>query len=705
VAENLDNQSVGRWDAMLFFLTWRFQKISHSFTAVENTIKLFKLHATLHFNNQELVDAFRNTITVVIPITLFFFLGMPSAALGIGTGALLICLTDLPGSRLEKTLGAMTSIPTFCLVAMITALCVHTLIALPVVALVLSFILILFASLGQRMGAIGTMGLGIVAFTIGHHPVHPIEYGLYIGAGGLWYFLVSLSQAWLFPYHSLKRALAKTRKDTAALMRLRAIGYDPEASLSGFNSKNIKLHLKLTNDHELVRRLLLGDRFGATFLDIQTKILLKQSILLIDLFEQVSALHYDYQGIRKSLNGSGMLNLIKQTIELTADRLEGYSCDSDYKKLIYELENTQIGPEGSKKLFNDILANLKQTGKLVFSLEDKTDLDSRMQAEKFPVFLTEGNFSFKKVRAHLTYQSQLFRFALRMSILMFVVVLLIGFLPKGSYGYWLPITLIVISRPSYGMTMKRNIERVIGTLLGLILGWVLLELNLGAAWQLGVAVLAIFIFFSFLLVRYWVSAMGITLAVVLCLSLYHGHTEQILSERLLFTILGCVIGLIATFLFPVRHAFNLKTAVTNAISTNRNYLASVLEQNRALIDVKLARKTSYLALSALNEAITLASKEPKWKRQNLKALKQVELLCFQVNALTAALPLGSLAGQAVLAEPQKSSVITNLDQALEMLSSLYHGEIFELRALERLDGPLDLENVSAKLKAILSAGQ
>ncbi|RZL50682.1 MAG: hypothetical protein EOP00_03240 [Pedobacter sp.] len=659
---------------------------------------------SLDFNKQDLVDALRNTITVIVPITLFFFLGFPSAALGIGTGSLLICLTDLPGSRSEKMIGALISIPTFFLVATLTALSVQHLIILPVMVFVLSFVLILFASLGQRMGVIGTMGLGIVAFTIGHHPIDPFEYGLYIGAGSLWYFLVSLSQAWIFPYHSLKRALAKTRKDTAALMRLRAIGYDPDASLSGFNAKNIKLHLKLTNDHELVRRLLLGDRFSTNFQDIQSKLLLKQSILLIDLFEQVSALHFDYQGIRKNLNSSGVLRQIKQAIEITADRLEGSSYNSDqYKKLIFNIESTYIPSPESKKLFNDILANLKKTAALVFSLEDKIDLESNMQPEEFPVFLTEGNFSFTKIRSHFNFRSQLFRFALRMSLLMFIVVVMIGFLPKGSYGYWLPITLIVISRPSYGMTMKRNIERILGTLLGLVLGWCLLELNLSAYIHLGIAVLSIFLFFTFLFLRYWVSAMGITLAVVLCLSLYHGHTEQILSERLLFTILGCFIGLVATFLFPVIHALNLKSAVSDAIITNLNYLTNVTENTANLIEVKLARKMSYLALSALNEAILLASNEPKWKRQNLKALKQIELLCFQLNALIAALPLGHIVTSESFTQIQKSIVIKHLNEVLEILANLHHSQIFEISPLQRLDGPLDLQNVSAKIKTIFAA--
>jgi uncharacterized membrane protein YccC len=660
------------------------------------------LSGGFHLNQQELVDALRNTFTVIVPFSLFFWLGIPSAALGMGTGALVICLTDLPGSRSQKGAGALVSIPVFFVIAVLTAFTVAYPFGLALVAMLLSFVLVMFAAAGQRMAAVGTMGLGIMAFTIGHHPKQPLEYGGYIALGGLWYYLVSLSQAWLFPHHTLKRALAKTKKDTASLMRLRASGYDPESSLSGFNGKNIKLHLTLTNDHELVRRLLLGDRFRVGFQDTESKILLKQSILLIDLFEQVSVLHYDYPGIRKSLDGSGVLMEIKTAIESIADYLEGRKEKKGYyENLIASIEYRLLQTGQSNPLLADILANLKHTGSLVFSLDDVTDLDSEMPSHHFGSFLTEGKFSFNKIISQMRYSSPLFRFALRMAILMLVVVGAIGFLPKGSYGYWIPITLIVISRPSFGMTLKRNIERVVGTILGLILGWAVLGLGWSTPLQLLIVVISIFIFYSFLLIRYWVSAMAITLAVVLCLSLYQGDDQQILTERLLFTLLGCVIGLLATFVFPIRHAQHLKSTLEQALLANRNYLAALFEQHSGLVEVKLARKQGYLALSGLNEAISWASKEPKWKRGNLKVLKQLELLCFQLNALIAALPLKD--SKAELIQVKAKAALKSMDDGMAFLSSVQQEQMLMLKPLAQLDGPLALEHVATKLKTILSA--
>ena len=355
-------------------------------------------------------------------------------------------------------------------------------------------------------------------------------------------------------------------------MRLRALGYNPEVSLSGFNAKNIKLHNKLTNGHELIRRLLLGDSHIDKGNKIATKPLLHPSLVLIDLYEQVSAVHYDYLGMRKRLEGTGALALIEKCINLLATSVEDNTDVRDsFEHLITSLENLVSTSALNTGLLEGLMANLRSTALLVFRLLDGADSDSRIDAREFSQFLTEGRFSISKIKSHLHFGSPILRFALRMGLLMLATVFLIGYLPKGSYGYWLPLTMIVVSRPSYGLTLKRNIERLSGTLIGLCVGWLLLLLQLSTAVQLGLAIVFLFVFFAFFFARYLISTMGITLAVILCLSIYRGQAEHILLDRLLFTVLGCILGLLATFIFPIRLPLQLKTALKNSIATNLAY--------------------------------------------------------------------------------------------------------------------------------------
>jgi hypothetical protein len=149
----------------------------------------------------------------------------------------------------------------------------------------------------------------------------------------------------------------------------------------------------------------------------------------------------------------------------------------------------------------------------------------------------------------------------------------------------------------------------------------------------------LYIFFAFLNSRYWISAMGITAAVVLCLSVYHGNPLDILSSRLLYTLLGCVMGLLATFLFPIWQSGRLKELFFKVLVANREYLyqVSISNNEKDRHQVRLARKRSYQSLSVLSEGMELSASEPKWQRRELLVARQVQLLCFQCNGLIASI--------------------------------------------------------------------
>lgn len=648
------------------------------------------------FPSQDTVDALRNTLTVLFPFGLLFYFGQPVAAVGIGTGTLLICLTDLPGSRWEKMIGALVSIFVFALVSTAVALAINHQLVLTMLLTVLGFMLVFVSAMGPRMTAIGAMGLVLATFTIGLRPSNALQYGLYVSLGGAWYYLVSLIQVWLFPYRQLQRALAKARRHTIALMKLRASGYDEHVSLSGFNAGNIRLYLKLNSDHEMIRRLLLGDRFAAKSKGMKAKKLLREASLLIDLYEQVSAVHYDYGSLRLKLSGSGALELIRDSILQQAELLAGRKVNGPiFDQQIDELTTVMERSPEMKELLVGMTLNLRATANLVSDLNSDSP-SPEIGFKQFGKFLTQKPIEPRQLFVHLNPRSSIFRFALRMAILMLVTVGLIGLLPKESYGQWLPLTLIIVCRPSFALTLKRNVERLSGTLIGLCVGWGLIAINLGNSILLFIAVVSLFVFFAFLLVRYTVSAMAITVTVVLCLSIYHGNPTQILSERLLFTVAGCFIGIAASFVLPVKHAQVLKSAMLKAVAGNNAYLSAVTNPNATSTAAKLARKQAFLGLSAFNEALYQMENEPKWKRRPTANLRQIELLCFQLNGLIAAIPSKQSLSTGY------DTIVSSLNEAVLHLEHIAPTLIFTTDVNKSTFATLDLASVSERLKICIA---
>lgn len=624
-------------------------------------VKLNKGALWLGLRSQHVADALRNTVTIVIPFAVFFALGHPAAAIAMGTGTLLISPTDLPGNRSDKFTSAWVALVVFMLTSIIMSFALSYFLLLALCICSLTFAFSIMGVFGPRMASIGVMGTILATFTIGLRPADPWHYAFYITLGGIWYFLVSTIQVWIFPYYPLQRSILKCKKYTAELMRLRARGYDATASLSGFNTENIRLHVKLTNEHELIRRLLLGDRWAEKNRDTKSRQLLHQSLVLIDLYEKVSAIHYDYTQLRELLRDGGALPKINGAINRLATIVAGKSTDFlSVNRYVSELESL-VGVNDQGQLLSKLIANLKEAVSLIESLDRPALQGEELLLGTFRSFLPTSSFSVQTLKSHLHLKSPVFRFALRISLLVLTAIVLIHLLPKEGYGYWLPLTLIIVSRPSYGMTRKRNWERFFGTLIGLALSWILIKASLPQSAQLGIAVVFLFVFFSFFFVRYWVSALSITVAVVLCLSLYHGNVEQLFLQRLAFTSLGCVFGIMATFLFPIWHSTKLGTLVDQSIAANLSYLLAVKEMAMSnLNQMRLARKQAYLVLSTLNEAVNLSGSEPFWKRKNLSGIKQVELLCFQLNALIGAYSLAKVQGNDDYVEAELNEIIANL---------------------------------------------
>jgi len=652
------------------------------------------------------VDALRNTLAVILPIIYFFYLGWPTTAIGIGIGALMICMTDLPGNRSDKIKAAWITNLIFTFVATVTAWSTSIPALMIITVVVVTFMLTMLGIVGQRMNAIGLMGIILATFTIGLKPANPLLYGNYIFLGGLWYSLISLSQIWIFPYRSLRRAIKQTEKDTAALLKLRAKGYDPEFSLSGFNQSNMRLHLKLANQHELIRQLLLSDERAMREVSAKGKFFLEKSTNLIDLYEQVSAVHYDYPYLRNQFASTGALPLIQHSIEILAKLLTHPNSDakSEFENLRLQLQHkVEILDSETARLLQQILTNIDEIGALIAAVH-QPDIATPSNEEEIRVrdFLTPAPIQANAIKQHFSLQSPIFRFSLRLSTLCLIALLLITWLTDEHYSYWLLLTMVIVSRPSYGQTMKRNAERFGGTVIGLSIGWLVIN-SVDTPWQLFMSVIGLFVFFAFNRVAYSISVIGITLCVILCLNVYEGNLWQLVSNRVLFTVLGIALCLAATFLFPIWNAPRLSVLLTEVLKANYLYLQAVLALKpndiASIHQTRLARKLSHQRLSALSEAIKAAKKEPFRKKLNWPLINRLQLLNYQLNVLTATLASMQKRGTSLLNNTDAELVSNSLKQALDNMEKLDLHQQAKLPSWT--NQPLNLTEVSAHLNKLI----
>ncbi|MNQ93649.1 Inner membrane protein YccS [compost metagenome] len=280
-------------------------------------------------------------------------------------------------------------------------------------------------------------------------------------------------------------------------------------------------------------------------------------------------------------------------------------------------------------------------------------------------------------------------------------MLLIAWLAHEHYSYWLLLTMVIVSRPSYGQTMKRNAERVGGTAIGLLIGWCLSQYA-DIPVQLSVSVVGLFGFFAFNRIVYSMSAVCITVAVILCLNVYDGNLWKLISDRAIFTIVGVLLCLGATFVFPIWNAPKLTHLMTEVINANLLYFQSVVNlKPHNLEDIhqtRLARKLSHQQLSALSEAIQAAQKEPLKKQLNWSLIKRVQLFNYQFNVLTATFAGLQKLNKAVLSPEDIVTIQHNLEQSLTHIKQLDLKQSIDLPSWG--EQPLNLLEVSSYLASI-----
>jgi uncharacterized membrane protein YccC len=141
-----------------------------------------------------------------------------------------------------------------------------------------------------------------------------------------------------------------------------------------------------------------------------------------------------------------------------------------------------------------------------------------------------------------------------------------------DHGFWITFSLMIVIQPYFGATLKKAIDRIVGTLLGIILGSFLLYLPQVAYLN------PVILFITFVLMVYYVkknyalSAFFITLNLMLLLNLEAIFSTELMVTRVLCTIGGSGLAIVSGWLvLPTWDKKWLPKHLANAIAANYQY--------------------------------------------------------------------------------------------------------------------------------------
>ena len=610
--------------------------------------------------SQYFSDGLKITLGVLLPSLIFYQLDLLSIGLTISLGAFSTSIADNPGPINHKRNGMFFCTIFVFFTAVLTGLINKYPILIGIEIIILSFFFSMFSVYGNRTSAIGTAALLIMILSI-DEDVNIISgawgHALYILIGGVWYMILSMSIAQIRPYRLTQQALGESIRDVATYVKLKSEFYNIDSDFDK-NYNNLITQQVLVHEHQDSLRDLL----------FKTKLMIKESthlgrllilvfVDIVDLFEQTMATHYDYQAIRNTFGKTESLKEFNKIIIKLSEELENlsyyiisnekpiqlYDLKPDLEKLklsIDQVEDLGINAIVLKKILINVRNMVNKLDKIYAYFNEKyiagqVDID-------YSKFVSHDGFDFQKFKGNLNPKSSIFRHSVRVSLMFLIGFLVSKLFPIGHHSYWILLTLLVILKPAYSLTRKRNIERLIGTFIGGIAGALIL------IYVQDQTVLFVFLLifmigtYSSQRLNYTVSVLFMTPYILILFSFLGENNISIAKERMIDTLIGSLIAFFSSLIIlPNWECYQFKNIMREVLVANYKYLhhvAEVLAGNKTdIVDYKLARKEVYVSSANLGSAFQRMLSEPKSKQQNIKEYYKFVVLNHMLSSYIATL--------------------------------------------------------------------
>ena len=656
---------------------------------------------TTFMYNMRMIIAFAGTAFVP------YFMGYQLATIPLTLGMVAAGLSDIDDRFSVRIVNLIYTYIGF----FITAVSIYLLFPYPVLfafGLIISCIgLILLGSLGRRYATISYGCLVISVYSmlgVGLFE-HWYTQALLLVIGAAWYGLLSTISFLLFPVRQVQDKLAQCYSSLGDFLFAKSNLFDVDMTPKSYQDSMIELSLengKLIGIFNEMKTALLtrlkGDRGQK-----DTRRSLQYYFVAQDIHERADSAHIDYQKLAKIFQHSDILFRFQRILSIQAKACkdlsnsilhrETYQHNPRFKhtfaNLKLSLEKLRSEQHYDPIWINALFAlyqNLKAIDAQLRNVETerhiKFDKSKQIENQLKDDDLKGWQDMWIRVKQHLTPESVLFRHAIRVS-----VVLLIGYIfvqvTQIEYGYWILLTALFVSQPNFNATKRRLRLRIVGTLMGIVLGYAILYFVPSIEGQLLLLILSGVLFFDLRSKQYAQATAFITILALINFNL-DGMGFDAALPRMLNTLIGCALAWFGvSFIFPDWKFRRLSRSIERALTAQCNYLAEVTEQykhgrNNGL-KYRVVRRAAHNNDADLASLISTLATEPDFDPTQ-KTLA-FEFLCLNHTLTSYIAALG--AHRKKIDDPE---VLNLLDLALDDIQgSLLRDEMPDLNTPDLLD--------------------
>ncbi|HEX8270159.1 MAG TPA: FUSC family membrane protein [Flavobacterium sp.] len=675
-------------------------------------------------------NAIKVTIASAVPFVYFSSIDRTDIGFTMAIGAFLTYPADIPSNLRHKVSGVLiAALIVACCNLLVNFFVPYPILLYPLVSIAL-FSLSMISVYGHRANMISFSALLAICLSFGQLQSHLgiLEHSAYMFAGGFFYLLLSLLFHFVRPYRYTELQIAECIRLTAKYLKLRGDLWNVDANRPKIIEKQLKLQVELNIIHENIREILIRNRPGSGSTSHNRKLLLV-FISLVEIMELALSTSFDhnklhekfgqhskvlntYQNLAYSL--ASTLKQLAKTIENKKKFLLKHSLSGNLATLEEAINHyaeqapSEEASEGVWMLTNMLhyaekqIEKIKVVRRAFTSGIDTKDLKGRdKDLEKF---LTPIYYPLATLKENLSFSSTIFRHSLRLTITI-VISFLIGSIFKLENVYWILLTVVVIMRPGYGLTKERSYQRILGTIAGGVIAFMILSAISNNIIIGTLIVICIVLGFTFTTINYTIGVTFVTMYVVFLYGILTPNINEVIQFRIVDTAVGAGLAFIANYFFwPSWEFLNLRVHLRKAIEANRDYLREISAYYNTKGEVptsyRLARKNTFIEIGNLMASFQRMSQEPKSKQKQVTQVYKLVVLNHTLLSSSASLGTYIQSHKTTKASEAFNVVVETVVRNLEVAMMLLDSETTE--AVENRQNSEELAMRFTELKNIRS---
>lgn len=507
----------------------------------------------------------RNAAAVVLPLAIGMAAGYPKAGLAVGTGALIAMFSDQPGPYRQRLRQLLLNALAAGFASLVGFTLGDHLLSLMLVTAAFGFcggLLVVFGPDTARAG----MSSMILLMVTAAHPASPGEAlagATLIFSGGLLLAAFSLAAWPLQRYWPERQALVEVYRGLAELARESS---REETDVPALSEAMTHLQQTLLGRHRSHGRAM--EAFGV-LLELAERIRLELTAMV--------ELH-DATGVRTDFREAAA-----SVLTATAEALERGDSPTKAQDLLHALRTQErargqadSGPDGLSIHRHALIGQLAAAVRNADWAGSRGEIRADAAETALPSNL-RNTAIWATLRASLTPRSVAFRHAVRMAVCL-SGALAVSRLLNLPHGYWLPMTAAIVLRADFAATFNFGLLRVLGTVLGLVLTTGLLYVWPDQPWAHLALMAALCMAFRYMAgAHYGIAVAALTGTVVILLSFEGVPSDAAVIDRVINTVLGSAIALLAYVAWPTWERSHARAALARMLDAYVDYLRALTD--------------------------------------------------------------------------------------------------------------------------------